>query len=427
MSYTIELTGKQFKNSRTDILMKPTIVPSSYVKPTIVPSSSYVKPTIVPSSYVKLTFDDEKFITGLNIDLNPWFPHFTCFPGKLYFIRIRDVVKWLLYNNKLAVYLRYVTVPDDAKIYIEHNNNVKFGANKLYLSERIDLRDFISTHKHMVQRIEEVFGIERAQYYFSKPQDIRKIKDIVYFQLTIWKTLELCLLCLKRRIIYMTDVPEIYQNDCMITFLTKEPTLVLLNIYNIIYCFECILKPNKDIYWKYVEYVYDTYNKYLDTYRNDYLIWFKMTYRDTINGLWNLYEEQSYDQFEVKEYFATIDNELNKEPDINDCTFVTIHLISIVVNQLVKCNINVMEYVPKYYDFKYISRDVVKYNWKALKYINDPSNLDCYYAISQSHEAIKLIHKPSDIFIKFAEGQRIITSSQKKDLNDSSSGKVSVL
>jgi len=56
-----------------------------------------------------------------------------CSAGGIYFIEIDSVHRWLSYSEMPMEYFRIVTIPDDAKVYIE---NDKFKADKLILSER---------------------------------------------------------------------------------------------------------------------------------------------------------------------------------------------------------------------------------------------------------------------------------------------------
>src|SRR5579872_654097 len=87
---------------------------------------------------VKLTNSREhhnglRYKTGLNIDIKPFNPSGSCEVGGMYFVRESEMSKWIIYNNKKIRYMRDVIIPDDAKVYIEHD---KFKANQLILGQR---------------------------------------------------------------------------------------------------------------------------------------------------------------------------------------------------------------------------------------------------------------------------------------------------
>ena len=88
--------------------------------------------------FVKLTRKNEihnnfKFKTGLNIDIIPFDPSGQCKVGGLYFTDIDIMYKWLHYNDEYMEWMRYVTIPMDAQIYVEDS---KFKCDKFILSER---------------------------------------------------------------------------------------------------------------------------------------------------------------------------------------------------------------------------------------------------------------------------------------------------
>src|SRR5579872_4112143 len=103
-------------------------------------------------TFVKLTNQDEnhngfKFHDGLNIDKLQFNPIGTCLPGGIYFTDIKLAWNWIHYDNKNMTYMRKVTIPNDARVYIEED---KFKADKIILSPRevIDDEIFIEAVKH---------------------------------------------------------------------------------------------------------------------------------------------------------------------------------------------------------------------------------------------------------------------------------------
>jgi hypothetical protein len=88
--------------------------------------------------FVKLTNETEthngfQFKTGLNIDPIDFNSPEECKAVQLYFYNLNNLAKWLRYKREDMKYMRYVTIPDDAKVYVEVD---KVNANKIILSER---------------------------------------------------------------------------------------------------------------------------------------------------------------------------------------------------------------------------------------------------------------------------------------------------
>jgi len=86
---------------------------------------------------IKFTTDTEnhngyQFKTGLNTDTRPFYNKGSCTQGGIYFSSLYNFHLWAQYGNKHCVQFRYVTVPDDAQVYIEAK---KFKVNKMILSE----------------------------------------------------------------------------------------------------------------------------------------------------------------------------------------------------------------------------------------------------------------------------------------------------
>ena len=88
--------------------------------------------------FIKLTTESEnhngfQFKTGENRDTIPFYPHDSCTKGGLYFCKKTDAYQWLFYGSKGMHYFRPVTLPDDARVYIERD---KLKADKFILGER---------------------------------------------------------------------------------------------------------------------------------------------------------------------------------------------------------------------------------------------------------------------------------------------------
>lgn len=85
------------------------------------------------------------FKTGLNIDFRNFVPY-NDYGGGIYFTSFNDIHLWLNYNGERMSYLRYVTIPDDARIFYETD---KVKTNKIILSEKI----YIWTNFYICQHI----------------------------------------------------------------------------------------------------------------------------------------------------------------------------------------------------------------------------------------------------------------------------------
>src|SRR5579872_4720412 len=94
--------------------------------------------TLFPNvEFVKLTNAKEKhndfeFKDGLNTDTIVFNPNESCMPGGLYFTLKELAYRWIRYSTKFMKYMRKVTIPDDASVYIEDE---KFKADKFILEK----------------------------------------------------------------------------------------------------------------------------------------------------------------------------------------------------------------------------------------------------------------------------------------------------
>lgn len=91
-------------------------------------------------NFYKLTKKSEnhfgfKFVDGINIDTYNFIPAICKIPSGLHFTDIKNLPFWTDYKT----YIRKVTIPDDAIVYVGYN---MFKADKIFLHERILLKDF---------------------------------------------------------------------------------------------------------------------------------------------------------------------------------------------------------------------------------------------------------------------------------------------
>ena len=92
-------------------------------------------------TFIKLTKQSEihnryQFQTGLNIDPIPFNPSGQCQPGGIYFCQINQLSLWLDYSDSRMFYVRSVTIPDDAQVWVETN---KFKTDRMILGERMEI------------------------------------------------------------------------------------------------------------------------------------------------------------------------------------------------------------------------------------------------------------------------------------------------
>ena len=90
------------------------------------------------TKFVKLTNDLEnhngfQFEDGLNIDTIKFNPSGSCSAGGIYFTTYQKAYLWFSYGRNVMKYIRNVTIPDDARVYIEEN---KFKVDKIFLGPK---------------------------------------------------------------------------------------------------------------------------------------------------------------------------------------------------------------------------------------------------------------------------------------------------
>lgn len=97
---------------------------------------------------VKLTNENEihngfHFNDGLNVDTKEFTPTGDCVPGGIYFTQIENAYMWINYrflNSNIMHHMRIVTIPDDARVYIERT---KLKADKLILGPKSKINNEI--------------------------------------------------------------------------------------------------------------------------------------------------------------------------------------------------------------------------------------------------------------------------------------------
>jgi Ankyrin repeats (3 copies) len=77
-----------------------------------------------------------QFKTGENKDTMEFNPIGGCQPGGIYFIEKDNILRWKEYNNQTMHWSRKVTIPNNARVYIEDN---KFKTDIIILGERVKI------------------------------------------------------------------------------------------------------------------------------------------------------------------------------------------------------------------------------------------------------------------------------------------------
>lgn len=109
--------------------------------------TGYVFNKLYNDKFIKLTNENEihnnfHFVDGLNIDTQKFNPTRSHSKGGIYFTKKKKAWMWLKYNNQIMMNMRTVTIPDDARVYVEKN---KFKADKIILGPKKEITKAIYT------------------------------------------------------------------------------------------------------------------------------------------------------------------------------------------------------------------------------------------------------------------------------------------
>src|SRR5437868_3604498 len=90
-----------------------------------------------------------EFKEGLNKDILPWNISSSCSPGGIYTTKTGCFYKWLRYSGIFMYWRWKVTIPDEAKVFIEDNEKVK--VDQLILSDCIPIQEMKEWEDETVQ------------------------------------------------------------------------------------------------------------------------------------------------------------------------------------------------------------------------------------------------------------------------------------
>ena len=148
--------------------------------------------------FVKLTNIDEnhngyQFKDGLNVDTIPFSTQRDCSPGGIYFCRIDNFVKYLKYGTKTMHFIRFVTIPDDAKVFQEHD---KYKSDKIILSERYNI---FENEKICLEAVKQNSGVLKYIEHQTPEMCLIAVqKDGHALQYVKEQTHDLCLIAIRQ-------------------------------------------------------------------------------------------------------------------------------------------------------------------------------------------------------------------------------------
>lgn len=90
-----------------------------------------------------------KFKTGLNVDIKPFNETGECQCGGFYFTESDKIANWLFYGNNKMMWMRIVTIPNDAMVFVEKD---KFKTNKFILGTKKHIWSDKETCKNILSK-----------------------------------------------------------------------------------------------------------------------------------------------------------------------------------------------------------------------------------------------------------------------------------
>lgn len=119
-------------------------------------------------TFVKLTneaenHNDFQYHDGLNVDIHDFNYKEKCSPGGFYFTTKENIYKWVHYYGTIIYYMRKVTLPDDAIVYIEDDDKFKvdkfiLGPKEKILESEHDFYPFDSESHATLEYFKDIFA-----------------------------------------------------------------------------------------------------------------------------------------------------------------------------------------------------------------------------------------------------------------------------
>lgn len=139
-------------------------------------------------TFVKLTNENEchnefQYHDGLNVDIHNFTYNENCSKGGFYFTTKENIYHWVYYGGMNMYYMRKVSLPDDAIIYIEDIDKFKvdkfiLGPREKILESEHDFYPFENEHHALNEYYKDVYA-NFGSDIFVRPIPERKT-SIVY-------------------------------------------------------------------------------------------------------------------------------------------------------------------------------------------------------------------------------------------------------
>jgi hypothetical protein len=129
----------------------------------------------------------------LHHDVVGFYPYDECKPGGIYFCSEDDLHHWCAFNNFEAYYYAKVSIPDNARVYIEHR---KIKSDKVYLGEFKKLW----TDANMISCILQKRGVllKHVQYQTSEMCEVAVNQNTDALQYVKNQTYKICKIAIER-------------------------------------------------------------------------------------------------------------------------------------------------------------------------------------------------------------------------------------
>ena len=202
-------------------------------------SGEAVNQLLKGSVLIKFMNDDDThygmtYVTGLNTDILPFFPDARWPSGGIYVTTLRD---FYCHVSSYGNYVRIVSLPDDARVVISHR---KMKCNKVILSERMLIKDFISemieqkklTDKSILEAVQHNGRVLKfiEQKFITYEMMLAAVKQdatALYWIEQKFRTHEILLEAVKENGWILDDIEQEFRTEqIMIEALMQEPCAI---------------------------------------------------------------------------------------------------------------------------------------------------------------------------------------------------------
>lgn len=213
--------------------------------------------------FVKLTneyenHNDFQYQDGLNVDIHKFDHNRTCSKGGLYFTTKEKAHIWVCYSYHMMYNIRKVTIPNDARIYIEDNDKFKVDMFILGQKQRIDIDMYVDYIKYSNEREHLVFRmlfrkIQNKKFYL---ECVKYNGDLLHYVPHTSRDKEICIEAVKQQATIFPCVPiNVVDNEFCLEVI-KYDCFALVHIpYRLKTLELCTIAVNKNV--RMLEYVPD--------------------------------------------------------------------------------------------------------------------------------------------------------------------------